>query len=237
MMINIENMDCIEFLDGLESETVDTFICDPPYSSGGFNFSDVQKSTSVKYGVENTFAKPDFLGDNKIQIVSLLWSNIWMRKAFRVSKMGGQLVVWCDWRSYPIVYSAMSMAGWSLKGAGVWSKTKGPTRPVRGSFWNDSEFMVLGVKGKNSSKKCLNGVWEAPLKRGGKWHQTQKPQEILSDLIEGLTPENGLVCDLFSGGGSTALAAARLGRSFVGCELSKQIYDMSLERLKQEDVL
>lgn len=237
MMINIENMDCVEFLDGLESETVDTFICDPPYSTGGINLSDVQKSTSEKYGVENTVSKSDFLGDNKIQMVSLLWSNIWMSKAFRVSKMGGQLVVWCDWRNYPVTYFAMNMSGWSLKGAGVWSKTKSYTRPARGSFWNDSEFMLLGVKGKNSSSNIINGVWEVKQKRADKWHQTQKPHQILTDLIDGLTPENGLVCDLFSGGGSTALAAARLGRSFVGCELSKQIYDMSLERLKQEDVL
>jgi site-specific DNA-methyltransferase (adenine-specific) len=38
--------------------------------------------------------------------------------------------------------------------------------------------------------------------------------------------------DIFLGSGSMAVAAMETGRSFVGCELQKDYYEKSLERLE-----
>ncbi|MFR7477035.1 DNA methyltransferase, partial [Frisingicoccus sp.] len=53
----------------------------------------------------------------------------------------------------------------------------------------------------------------------GRFHPTQKPLALISDLIEKHSVKDDLVLDCFSGSGTTAVAAAKTGRRFVGCEM------------------
>ncbi|MDL2224871.1 site-specific DNA-methyltransferase [Eubacteriales bacterium OttesenSCG-928-M02] len=49
-------------------------------------------------------------------------------------------------------------------------------------------------------------------------YPTQKPVALLSRMIAASCPEGGLVCDLCCGSGTTAVAAALLGRRFLGMD-------------------
>ena len=51
-------------------------------------------------------------------------------------------------------------------------------------------------------------------------HPTQKPLEIIERMIKASCPPDGVVLDLFMGSGTTAVAARRCGRQFVGFELN-----------------
>ncbi|MEG1050844.1 MAG: site-specific DNA-methyltransferase, partial [Janthinobacterium sp.] len=51
-------------------------------------------------------------------------------------------------------------------------------------------------------------------------HPTQKPLEIIERMLKASCPPGGVVLDLFMGSGTTALAAKRCGRDFVGFELN-----------------
>jgi site-specific DNA-methyltransferase (adenine-specific) len=51
-------------------------------------------------------------------------------------------------------------------------------------------------------------------------HPTQKPLEIIQRMLLASCPENGVVLDPFMGSGTTAIAARRCGRQFVGFELN-----------------
>jgi site-specific DNA-methyltransferase (adenine-specific) len=51
-------------------------------------------------------------------------------------------------------------------------------------------------------------------------HPTQKPIKLMEWLIKLVTQEGGVVLDPFCGTGTTAVAAKRLKRNFVTCELS-----------------
>ena len=62
------------------------------------------------------------------------------------------------------------------------------------------------------------------------WHPTQKPLMILERIIKAYTNPGDTVLDIFSGSGSTMIAAAQSDRNFLGCELDKSYYDKSLER-------
>lgn len=51
-------------------------------------------------------------------------------------------------------------------------------------------------------------------------HPTQKPLEIVERMIKASCPPGGVVLDPFMGAGTTAVAAQRCGRRFVGFELN-----------------
>lgn len=52
-------------------------------------------------------------------------------------------------------------------------------------------------------------------------YPTQKPEALLARIIQASSPPNGLVGDFFSGSGTTATVAARLGRRFVAVDTSR----------------
>ena len=68
-------------------------------------------------------------------------------------------------------------------------------------------------------------------------HPTQKPLEIIERMVKASCPPGGVVLDLFMGSGTTALAAKRCGRDFVGFELNPDycaIIEQRLAALTQE---
>jgi hypothetical protein len=50
-------------------------------------------------------------------------------------------------------------------------------------------------------------------------HDWQQAESEAAHFIENLCPEDGIVCDPFLGSGTTALAAERLGRRWIGMEI------------------
>ncbi len=52
--------------------------------------------------------------------------------------------------------------------------------------------------------------------------------------IENISYENALVVDPFLGSGTTAVAAKRLNRRFVGCDEDEDAVNITLARLAQE---
>ena len=62
-------------------------------------------------------------------------------------------------------------------------------------------------------------------------HPTQKPLEIVERMVLASCPAGGTVLDPFMGSGTTAVAAARHGRSFVGFELNPEYFAIVEKRL------
>ncbi len=62
-------------------------------------------------------------------------------------------------------------------------------------------------------------------------HPTQKPLEIIERMLKASCPPGGVVLDLFMGSGTTAIAAKRCGRQFVGFELNPDYCAIIQQRL------
>ncbi|MCX7139766.1 MAG: site-specific DNA-methyltransferase [Proteobacteria bacterium] len=62
-------------------------------------------------------------------------------------------------------------------------------------------------------------------------HPTQKPLEIVERMVLASCPEGGLVLDPFMGSGTTAVAAVRHARRFVGFELNPDYFAIVEKRL------
>ncbi len=64
-------------------------------------------------------------------------------------------------------------------------------------------------------------------------HPSQKPIQLLKKLILCSTTVNDTVLDPFIGSGSTAIAAAELGRQWIGIEKNPNYVQMANERIEQ----
>ena len=64
-------------------------------------------------------------------------------------------------------------------------------------------------------------------------YATQKPEALLSRVILASSRPGDLVCDLFSGSGTTAAAASKLGRRFLALDISPlALYTLRARQLK-----
>lgn len=66
---------------------------------------------------------------------------------------------------------------------------------------------------------------------GNKNHSAAFPVDLPSWFIKLFTKKHDIVLDPFAGSGTTALAATRLGRSYIGIDLNYEYCEMARERL------
>lgn len=69
---------------------------------------------------------------------------------------------------------------------------------------------------------------------GNMLHPTQKPVELIRYLIRTYTNKGGLVLDNCIGSGTTAIAALREKRHFIGFELNEEYYEKARRRIASE---
>lgn len=77
----------------------------------------------------------------------------------------------------------------------------------------------------DAAKPCefFTDVWSFPVVQHYKGkHPCEKPQELLAHIIKASSRPGALILDTFAGTGSTGVACKRLGRSFIGIELSPE---------------
>ncbi len=63
-------------------------------------------------------------------------------------------------------------------------------------------------------------------------YPTQKPTELAERMIQACTKPNDIVMDCFVGSGPTAIAAHRLGRRWIGCDINKGSIQVTSKRLQ-----
>ena len=71
-------------------------------------------------------------------------------------------------------------------------------------------------------------VIKAP-RTGNEYHPTEKPVQLMQAFIEWT---RGVVFDPFMGSGTTGVAAVRIGRDFIGCEIDPAYFDIACKRIE-----
>jgi site-specific DNA-methyltransferase (adenine-specific) len=81
----------------------------------------------------------------------------------------------------------------------------------------------------------MSDVWDigiiAPIAHERVGYPTQKPEALLRRLIEATTRPGDLVADFFAGSGTTLVAAQKLGRRWLGCDVGRAAIHASRKRL------
>ncbi|MCA8180990.1 DNA-methyltransferase [Burkholderia vietnamiensis] len=231
MLNQLHRVDALALARTLPDQSVDLVFTDPPYASGGLHLSARTRAPSQKYINSDTKAVyTDFEGDNMDQRAWAFWCHAWLTECRRAMKPGALLVCFIDWRQLATLTDVVQAAGLTLRGIAVWDKTPGRTRPRRGGFAQQAEFIVWASRGPmNESDVYLPGVFPTRLALP-KQHVTEKPIELARDVVR-LVPDGVVVCDLFAGSGTFLVAAREAGLQWVGCETSQAYHAIASTRL------
>ena len=162
----LHQVDAIRFVRALPPQSIDMLLTDPPYSSGGLHLSARSQTTRSKYinsGVKAEYVDFDF--DNMDQRSWSFWCHSWLSAAYHALKPGGLAVCFIDWRQLPTLTDVIQAAGFTLRGIAVWDKTHGRSRPRKGGFKQQAEFIVWASKGALADRDVyLPGVFSEPLR-------------------------------------------------------------------------
>ncbi len=235
-MLTLHHGDAFQVLPGMEADTFDAVIADPPYSSGGKTNVRLQgKINGTKYFKATA---TDFDDGTRDQLAHHLWTCDWLRLCYRLLKPGGWVMVFTDWRQLPLTCNAVQCAGFMWYGINVWHKPNG--MPQLGRFFRADEFIVLATKGEPPGGAKLIGtgartyaqVWEGLLSPKERYHATAKPLGLMRHLMQ-VVPPGGKVLDPFAGGGATLVAAHQMGLDAVGVELTESNYKVAQARIAE----
>jgi site-specific DNA-methyltransferase (adenine-specific) len=220
--------DALEVLLYLAGRRFGAVLTDPPYSSGG-NVRDKAMPTSVKYLQSGSSSRyPEFQGDTRDQRSFLAWSTMWLGRARDLVEPGGLVAVFSDWRQLPVTTDALQCGGWVWRGVVPWDKTES-SRPQRGRYRNQTEFVVWGSNGARPLTGAVApGVFRMPVPRD-KQHIAGKPVPLMAGLMG---PMEGPVLDPFAGSATVGVACLEAGVDYVGVEVDEAYFDIACRRLE-----
>jgi DNA modification methylase len=197
--------DCVQVLQTVPAESIDAVITDPPYLVG---YRD-RSGRSIA-------------NDNNASVLDA-FSDI-----YRVLKPNSLCVCFYGWNRVDAFFRAWTQAGFQPVGHLVWAKSYASRV---GFLEARHEQAYLLAKGRpNRPEAPLPDVqpWEYS---GNIAHPTEKAVSILRPLVESFCPAGEVVLDPFAGSGSTLVAAALSGRSYVGIELEEKYCRLAQRRL------
>jgi site-specific DNA-methyltransferase (adenine-specific) len=235
--IRIYQGDCLEILQKIPESSVDLVFADPPYflSNGGITCH-AGRMVSVNKGAWDKSRGPDANHE---------FNRSWLSACQRVLKPNGS--IWVSGTAHVIhsVGFAMQQLGFKLLNDISWVKPNPPPNLSCRYFTHATETIIWAAKNNKSrhtfhyklmkqmnNNRQMKSVWEIKPpepweKKFGK-HPTQKPVALLELILLASSNEGDLVLDPFSGSGTTLLAALRLRRHALGCELSAEFLTLSL---------
>ena len=219
------NVDCLLALDLMSDNHVDLIWTDPAYKvvSGG-----TKRAEELGYGYNRSVLHKN---DGKIFKHNKVKPSDYMARMFRVLKPGGHCYVMTNRINLEAMLTSARLAGFSLANLLFWGKdNKNPNR----MYMIETEVILMFYK-RPAVKIADCGqsqIIKIPtVKKPEKTHPTQKPVELPAYFIEQSSEPDDLVLDPFLGNGATAIAAAQLGRRFVGMELDREYYEQACARL------
>jgi site-specific DNA-methyltransferase (adenine-specific) len=213
MSITIFQGDCISHLAQMADKTVDHFIMDPPYDQKTHSGALIQHN-GAEMGI-------DF--EHLVNVTDLVYH------ALRIARRW--VIAFCSLEQLAEYRNA---SGDCWVRAGVWVRHSGPqkTGDRPGQAAEGVAIMHAPHEGKmkwNGGGKA--GKWEDPIVFGVKLHPTQKPLPLMESLVRDFTDYGDTILDPYMGSGTTGVAAAQLGRNFIGIERDEKYFKIAQRRL------
>lgn len=240
--------DCLEILDRLPDDYVDTIFADPPYmlSNNGFTCQN-GRMVSVNKGKWDK---------SKGVQEDIVFHREWIKACYRILKPGG--TIWIS-GTYHSIYQCgylLQEVGYKILNDIAWFKPNASPNLSCRYFTASHETLIWARKGdktkhvfnyddmKNGSfpkdfikkpGKQMRSVWAITTPKKGEKefgkHPTQKPLALLLRALKASTEPGHLILDPFCGSGTTGIASELLGnRKFIGIDLDEAFLAIAKNR-------
>ena len=227
--------DCLEIMKYIPDRSIDLILTDPPYQIRW-------KSQIELHGRKAFYHNYQKLKEFDNINIKELYQKIYP-EFDRILKETGSILIFV--RNEKITYAVDEGLKNNLdtKATIFWHKTN-PLPQVRKvnylssiesilwqSRWFDKKIrFTFNFK----TQKEMHNFIELPICSGRERtiHPTQKPLKLIEHLIQIHSNESDLILDPFLGSGTTAVAAKRLKRNFIGIEINPEYCKIAEERIK-----
>ena len=227
----IYNEDCLETLARLEDSSIDLIITSPPYNKGVY--AKPQKgyiwNTTINYDNYNDALEPE-------EYVS--WQKKIISECMRVLKPSGSLFY--NHKDILVgggIISPKYVYEFNVHQQIIWDRGSSLANDPH-YFQPITEYIYWIVKDKKdfffdkSQSSFRQSIWRMNVDKNP--HPAPFPYVMAANIIKCCSKEGDIVYDPFMGSGTTALASMKLGRHYIGSEISEKYVSMANDRIRLE---
>ncbi|WP_246498328.1 DNA-methyltransferase [Microvirga soli] len=243
--------DCIEFMQGMESASVDLVVTSPPYNAGKEYEADLSVEEYVSFAERWVSCIPRILAPS-----GALWLNVGHIKVSETENVPLSYLYYPLLRRYGL--HMLQEVVWHFEG-GMSYKTRFSHRTERWMWLvkdpkkyvfhlddvRDHTLNIGSDNRNNPAGKNPTDYWHFPRVVGGRGasrektaHPCQFPVAMIERIIRACSNPRDVVLDPFGGSGTTAVAAYQNGRGFISVETNQRYHEIAkarLERLHKEN--
>ena len=227
--------DAIQEMKKISDKSIDLIVTSPPYnlknsSGNGMKYKGYGKWANS--ALVNGYSTYD---DNMPYAEYVKWQRECLNEMMRVLKDDGAIFYNHKWRVQKGLIQDRHeiIQGFPVRQIIIW-KRKGGINFNPGYFLPTYEVIYLIAKPEFKlvpHANAVGDVWEFPQEMKNK-HPAPFPVSLIERIISSTKAK--IVLDTFMGSGTTAVAAKKLGRDFIGIEIAPEYCEMSRERLAKQ---
>jgi DNA modification methylase len=240
---NIYNLDCLVGLKQIPDNYIDIIVTSPPYN----------------FDMEYDEYKDKKSWDDFFNWLNEVWKECFRvlkpsgRLCVNIQPLFSDYIP-----SHHIISNQLLNIGFLWKGEILWEKNnynckytawgswQSPSSPYLKYTWEFVEIFCKGDLKKKGEKENIDitgdefkewvyAKWsiapERKMKEYG--HPAMFPEKLVERLLKLFSYKNDIVLDPFNGAGTTTYVAKRLGRRYIGLDISKTYCDKAIERLSK----
>ena len=245
--------DCVELLKKFPSKSIDCCITDPPYNISGYDHKKKigWLNSNNYWKKDKAFKKIDENWDKFKDDDYDKFTADWLMEIKRILKPNGNIAIFGSYHNIYKIGYLLEKLELKIINSIVWYKRNAFPNITQRMFCESTEYIIWAT---NNSKKDaknwtfnydtmkeLNGgvqmrnFFDVPItkqseRQKGK-HPSQKPLEVLNNLVLALTNESDIIIDPFIGSGTTGVSAIQNKRNFVGIDRSFEYLEISDRRI------
>ena len=205
------NGDAIIELEKLNDKSIDIVLTDPPY---GINY------TSNRSKHKEHVTKKEIQNDDSIEVFNKV-----IEILDKKTKEDSHVYIFASWKTYPEFKSIIEKY-FIIKNVLIWDKKNHGSGDLDYAWGDQCEMIIFAIKGyKQLNKRRGNLLSYSKVNSQVAIHSTQKPVELLKEILSISALKKDVVCDPFMGSGSTIKAVMDLGDiNYIGIEIDSDNY-------------
>jgi site-specific DNA-methyltransferase (adenine-specific) len=237
-MVDLRLGNCLEVMKGIEDNSIDAIITDPPYGTTACKWDSVIDFT-LMWEQLNRIIKPNG--------AIVLFGSEPFSSALRMSNIKSFKYDWIFHKTLPVGHGYAKYRPMSNheiisifgKGKTTYNPQFTPReKPRTYTRKNASKSGSSSMTSHDGETRVLKGKYPTTIQKfntsvqKGKLHPTQKPVLLMEYLIKTYTNENETVLDFTMGSGSTGVACVNTNRNFIGIEMDENYFEIAKKRIE-----